>query len=135
MQTGNAALQKELETAHTLALRALEDRASQQAALLNTKTWDLEDQIVASKLHSSTLEEQIETLASDQMRSFYTQEELREQVRGLKQMLAMQGRRRMGEEEYYRKWVCTRSTCRRAFYAPRDQRQVWCFFCGKAFKT
>jgi hypothetical protein len=35
----------------------------------------------------------------------------------------------------YKKWVCTRVFCRRAFYAPRDQKQIWCFYCGKMFKT
>jgi hypothetical protein len=69
------------------------------------------------------------------MRNFYSQEELRSQVRGLRRVLTQSQMQKRENQEYYRRWVCTRSFCRRAFYAPRDQQQIWCFYCGKAFKT
>jgi hypothetical protein len=100
---GNEALQKELEHQHAQVVKDIEDRASQQAALLNTRTWDLEDQIHAEKCKNreeqASLERQVETLGEEQMRSFFAQEDLMEQVRALKRMLAQQGRRRMGEDE------------------------------------
>jgi len=138
MKTGNEALQKELEYQHAQVIKDIEERASQQAALLNTKAWDLEDQIYAEKCKNreeqASLENQVETLRVEQMQNVYSQEELRQQIRALKWMLS-QGRRRMDTDDYFRKWVCTRTFCRRVFYAPRDQKHIWCYFCGKAFKT
>jgi hypothetical protein len=99
---GNEALQKELEHQHAQVIKDIEDHASQQAALLNTKAWDLEDQIYAEKCKNreeqASLEMKVESLSVEQFRNFYNQEELTEQVRALKRMLA-QGGRRMGEEE------------------------------------
>ncbi|KAH8767855.1 hypothetical protein BGZ57DRAFT_899450 [Hyaloscypha finlandica] len=139
MRSGNEALQKELEAQHAQVIKDIEEQASKQAALLNTKAWDLEDQIHAEQTKNreeqASLERRVESLSIEQMQSFYNQEELRGQVRGLRRVLTQSQMQRKGNAEYYRRWVCTRSFCRRAFYAPRDQQQIWCFYCGKAFKT
>jgi hypothetical protein len=120
-------------------IKDIEERASQQAALLNTKAWDLEDQIHAeqtkNRQEQASLERRVETLSMEQMQNYYSQEELRSQVRGLRRVLTQSQMQRQGNEQYYRRWVCTRSFCRRVFYAPRDQQQIWCCYCGKAFKT
>ncbi|PMD34996.1 hypothetical protein L207DRAFT_517106 [Hyaloscypha variabilis F] len=139
MKSGNEALQKKLEAHHAQVIADIEDRASQQAALLNTKAWDLEDQIHAEKTKNreeqASLEMRVQCLGEEQMRNFHSQEELRNQVRGLRRALTHTQGLRMGNEAYYRRWVCTRRYCGRAFYAPREQEQIWCFYCGKAFKT
>ena len=119
-------------------ISSIEERASQQAALLKTKAWDLEDQLLTSSLtHSqetASLEARVESLSEEQMRSFYGQEELRNQIRGLRRVLTDRGGGR-GEGDYYRLWVCTRRRCGKAFYAPREQREIWCGSCGRGFKT
>jgi sulfite reductase alpha subunit-like flavoprotein len=40
----------------------------------------------------------VETLSEEQMQNFYSQDELREQIKALKRMLS-QGRNRMGEND------------------------------------
>ncbi len=138
MRAGNEALQTELATQFAQVISSIEDRASQQAALLNTKAWDLEDQLLTSNLtHSqetASLEARVESLSEEQIRSFYGQEELRSQIRGLRRVLTDRGGRR-GGRDYYRLWVCTRSSRGKAFYAPREQREIWCAHCGRGFNT
>jgi phosphatidate phosphatase APP1 len=116
-------------------VRDIEERAAQQTALLNSKAWELEEQIQAEREEQASLEARVESLSEEQMRSFYIQEELRNQVGGLKRVLTLSQMQRRGNAAYYGRWVCTRSDCRRVFYAPRDQRQIWCFYCGKRFNT
>jgi hypothetical protein len=138
MSTGNEALQKELASQHALVISSIEDRASQQAALLNTKAWDLEDQLLTSNLtHSqetASLEARVESLSEEQMRSFYGQEELRNQIKGLRRVLTDRGGGR-GDGDHYRSWICTRRRCGKVFYAPREQREIWCGYCGRGFRT
>lgn len=113
----------------------IEERAAQQAALLNSKAWELEEQIQAEREEQASLEARVESLSEEQMRSFYSQEELRNQVRGLKRVLTQSQMQSWGNAEYYQRWVCTRAACRKVFYAPREQRQIWCFHCGKSFRN
>jgi hypothetical protein len=138
MTTGNEALQTELASQYAVVISSIEDRASQQAALLNNKTWDLEDRLLTSNLtHSqetASIEARVESLSEEQMRSFYGQEELRSQIRGLRRVLSNRGGER-GKCDYYRGWVCTKRGCGKVFYAPREQRVIWCGSCGRGFKT